>query len=296
MGAHFDIVHAHDWLTSNAMVWVKQGRGRKGVMTVHSTEYGRCGNNFYGGPSARIRDHERHGTFCADKIIAVSHTLKGEVMWMYNLPHWKVHAVYNGVNFHHFDINVDPGEIKQRYWIHPMDPTVLFAGRMTQQKGPDILMEAIPKILRCIPNAKFIFAGDGNLRGSVEARSHQLRVNHACRFIGHQNSWTLRDLYKACDCVCVPSRNEPFGIVILEAWSAGKPVVATNIGGPAEFVWHDVTGFKIHPNPDSVAWGIGSLFANFNHARWMGERGRHAAEKDFSWDIIGDHTLGVYKS
>ncbi|MCK5180448.1 MAG: glycosyltransferase family 4 protein, partial [Candidatus Omnitrophica bacterium] len=56
MGAHFDIVHAHDWLTSNAMVWIKEGKGRKSIMTVHATEYGRCGNNFYGGPSARIRD------------------------------------------------------------------------------------------------------------------------------------------------------------------------------------------------------------------------------------------------
>ena len=45
MGAHFDIIHAHDWMASNAMVWIKQGRGRKGILTMHSTEYGRSGNN-----------------------------------------------------------------------------------------------------------------------------------------------------------------------------------------------------------------------------------------------------------
>ncbi|MCX5681627.1 MAG: glycosyltransferase family 4 protein, partial [Candidatus Omnitrophica bacterium] len=96
-------------------------------------------------------------------------------------------------------------------------------------------------------------------------------------------------------CVCVPSRNEPFGIVILEAWSAGKPVVASETGGPAELIWHNVTGYKVYPNPNSIAWGIGTLFSNFEHARWMGQKGREAVERTFSWDIIADHTLGVYR-
>jgi len=296
MGAHFDIVHAHDWLTSNAMVWIKQGRGRKAVLTIHATEYGRCGNNFYGGPSARIRDHERHGTFCADKVITVSNVLKGEIMWMYNVPHWKVHSIYNGVNYKHFDGFIDQGAVKQRYGVGPFDPMVLFAGRMTVQKGPDLLIEAIPFVLRHHPNTRFVFAGDGHLRGAVENRARQLGINHATRFIGHQNAWGLVDLFRACDCVCVPSRNEPFGIVILEAWSAGKPVVASEIGGPSEFVWHDVTGYKIQPNPNSIAWGLGTVFANSEHAKWMGKNGRQAVEKDFSWDVIADHTLGVYKS
>ncbi|MBF0490800.1 MAG: glycosyltransferase family 4 protein [Candidatus Omnitrophica bacterium] len=296
MGAHFDIVHAHDWLTSNAMVWIKQGRGRRGIMTVHATEYGRCGNNFYGGPSARIRDHERHGTFCADRVISVSGALKNEIMWMYNLPDWKVRSIYNGVNCRHFDGFIDQGEVKKRYGVGPLDPMVLFAGRMTQQKGPDLLIEAIPSVLHHYHNAKFVFAGDGNLRGSVENRARQLGISHATRFIGHQNAWSLRDLFRACECVCVPSRNEPFGIVILEAWSAGKPVVASEVGGPSELLWHDVTGFKVRPEVNSIAWGLGSLFANFEHGRWMGRNGRAAVEKDFSWDVIADQTLNVYRS
>ena len=173
---------------------------------------------------------------------------------------------------------------------------VLFAGRMTAQKGPDLLVEAIPFILGRYPNAKFVFAGDGDLRGAVEHRAHQIGIGHATRFVGAQNAWALRDLFKACDCVCVPSRNEPFGIVILEAWSAGKPVVASENGGPSELIWHNVTGYKIYPNPHSIAWGIGTLFGNFEHARWMGQNGRRAAEKDFSWDKIVDHTLAIYKS
>ena len=296
MGAHFDIVHSHDWLTSNAMVWIKEGRGRKSVMTMHATEYGRCGNNFYEGPSSAIRDHERHGTFCADKVIAVSNALKDEVMWMYNLPDSKVQSIHNGVNFHDFDYWCDSGEVKQRYGIGPMEPMVLFAGRMTAQKGPDIFLEAIPHVLKFHGNAKFVFAGDGDMRGSVEARAHQLGISHATRFLGHRSGEELKDLFKATDCVVVPSRNEPFGIVVLEGWSAGKPVVATVNGGPKELIWNDVTGYTVNANPDSIAWGLGSVFSNFEHARWMGSNGRRAAEDIFSWDNIANKTLEVYYS
>ena len=296
MGAHFDIVHAHDWMTANAMVWIKQGRGRKGILTMHSTEYGRCGNNFYGGPSQRIMDHERNGTYVADKVIAVSWTMRNEIMWIYNVPDWKASMIYNGISASNFDGPIDAGAVKSRYGIHPMDPTVLYVGRMTSQKGPDLLVEAIPYVLRYHGNAKFILSGEGDMRGAVENRANQLGIRHATRFYGVLGRQQLIELYKAVDCVCVPSRNEPFGIVVLEAWAAGKPVVATVNGGPSEFVWHDVNGYKIYPNPDSIAWGIGTLFSNFDHARWMGSQGRKAAETAFSWDTIAGHTLGVYNS
>jgi glycosyltransferase involved in cell wall biosynthesis len=94
----------------------------------------------------------------------------------------------------------------------------------------------------------------------------------------------------------VPSRNEPFGIVVLEAWSAGKPVVATQRGGPGEFVWHGVNGLKIYDHPESVAWGVGNVFRDFEAARWMGQNGRFAAENTFTWDKIAEQTLGVYCS
>jgi glycosyltransferase involved in cell wall biosynthesis len=290
----FDIVHAHDWLAANAMIWIKQGRARKTVLTVHSTEYGRCGNCFYAGRCARIRYHERAGTYWADRVIAVSQSLKHEIMWMYQVPEWKVTPIYNGVNLHHFEGWLDPGEVKARYGIGPMDPVALFVGRMVHQKGPDLLMEAIPGLLRYYPSAKFIFAGDGELRRSLEHRAWQLGVAHATRFLGFKNGHELPELYKTCDVLCVPSRNEPFGIVVLEAWSAGKPVVATVNGGPNEYVWHAVNGLKIYPNPNSVGWGLGALFTDFEWARWMGRNGRMAVEAAFTWNRIADQTLHVY--
>jgi glycosyltransferase involved in cell wall biosynthesis len=290
----FDVIHAHDWLAANAMTWIKQGRGRKGILTIHSTGYGRCGNNFYGGRSGRIREMERAGTYWADGVIAVSHALRKEIKWMYEVPEWKLSVIYNGVNLRHFDGWIDPGTIKGRFGIGPMDPMVLFAGRIVYQKGPELLVEAIPYVLRFYPYAKFVFAGDGELRSLAERRAYELGVAHATRFLGFKMGGELVDLYRACDVVCIPSRNEPFGIVVLEAWSAGKPVVATKNGGPDEYVWHEVNGLKIYPNPNSIAWGLGTLFTNFEWGRWMGRNGRIAVESAFTWDAIADQVLSLY--
>jgi glycosyltransferase involved in cell wall biosynthesis len=297
MGASFDVVHAHDWLTSNAMAWIKEGRGRKGILTLHSTEYGRCGNAFWDGPSARIRDHERHGTYCADRVITVSSALKKEIMWMYNVPDWKVDVIYNGIDVSTFDARVvDRERTRDKYAIGLSDPMVLFSGRMVYQKGPDLLVAAAPMILRDFPRAKFVFAGDGEMRWGCEQRAKQLGITAASRFVGYCDMDELVDLYKISDAVCVPSRNEPFGIVVLEAWSAGKPVVATQNGGPDEFVWHRVNGLKIFPQPESVAWGIDTLLSDFERAEWMGHNGRVAAEIGFTWDAIADRTLSVYRA
>ena len=293
----FDVVHGHDWLGVSAMAWIKEGRpDHRAVLTMHSTEYGRCGNVFHNGSSERIRKHEWYGTYKADRVIAVSNSLKGELKWMYNLPDWKVSVVYNGVSVHHFDGWVDPGAIKRRYGIGPTDPTVLFMGRLSVQKGPDLLVEAMPGLLKHYPATKFIFAGEGHLRGDLERRVQQLGVAHAARWFGRLNPQEQADMFRACDVVCVPSRNEPFGIIVLEAWAAGKPVVATQTGGPNEIIWHTINGLKVYPTPESLGWGLGTLFTNWDWARRMGRYGRTDAETQFSWDRIAEHTERCYAS
>jgi len=293
----FDIVHGHDWLASNAMTWVKDGRpDHRAVLTMHSTEYGRCGNSFHNGPCERVRATERHGTHRADRVIAVSNYLKGELQWIYNLPDWKTWVIYNGIPVHQYDGYLDPGVVKRRYGIGPVDPTVLFMGRLSVQKGPDLLVEAIPPLLRYYPNAKFVFAGEGHMRGDLERRVHQLGVSHAVRWLGRLSLGQQSELFRACDVVCVPSRNEPFGIIVLEAWAAGKPVVASQIGGPGEIIRHTINGLKIYPNADSIGWGLGSVFRNWDWGRQMGRSGRIDAETGFSWDRIAHQTERCYQS
>lgn len=295
-GLKFDIMHAHDWLAANAMVWAKEGRGRRGILTMHSTEYGRNGNKFFGGQAARVADKERHGTYVADKVISVSNQLREEVKWLYQLPEEKCRTIYNGVNMHAFDYQVDAGDIKRVHAVGPLDPMILFVGRMVVQKGPDILMRSIPAVLKFYPSAKFVFIGDGHMKQEITTIAHQLGVSHAIRILGSRSGKDVTDAFKACDVVCVPSRNEPFGIVILEAWAAGKPVVSTKRGGPAEFVWHGVNGLQVDDTPDSVAWGLGTMLQDHGRIQWMGRNGRAAVEAAFSWDKIAEQTEEVYRS
>lgn len=295
MSGPFDLIHAHDWLAANAMIWIKQGRGRRGVLTIHSTEYARCGNAFPPGRSDRVRAQERAGTYWADRVICVSGATRGEIMWMYEVPEWKTHVIYNGVAMSRFQRATDVAATRRRFDIGPMDPTILFCGRIEWQKGPDLLLEAMPAVLREHDGAKLVYLGDGGMRPELERRAWQIGAGNAVRFLGRRDGPELVALYRMSDVVCVPSRNEPFGIVILEAWSAGRPVVATDRGGAGEIVRHEYSGLRISPAPDSIAWGIKALFADFERARRMGENGRGEIAARFTWRTIAEQTVDAYE-
>lgn len=295
MNAPFDVVHGHDWLCAKAIVQAKNNLGRRTVLTLHSTEYGRCGNNRHDGKSSRVRWVEAEGAFVADRVITVSGPQADEVKQEYQVPDWKLRVVHNGINVHRFDGYIDPGVCRRTYGVGPFDPMVLFVGRLSCQKGPDLLLEAVPGILHRRGDAKIVFVGDGDMKMYLERRAHEFGAAHAVRFLGSMGSHgDLINLYKSADVVCVPSRNEPFGIVILEAWAAGKPVVATYNGGPREFVTHEKDGFLVYDNAGSICWGVNRVFENFEHAKWMGEQGRAKAAFGFNWDVIAAQTEGVY--
>ncbi len=296
LAGEFDVIHSHDWLTAEMLSLVSTQCHARRILTMHSTEYGRCGNNMHSGRSEGVRHCEWRGIFIAERVVCVSQALKDEIGWLYQAPPDKVRVVYNGVRPEIFDFEVNPGEVKASIGIHPVAPTILCAGRVVYQKGVDILLDAIPYVLSHVPTAMFVFAGDGEMRWDLENASQSRGLRHNCRWLGKVEHRLLRSLFKSCDALCVPSRNEPFGIVILEAWSARKPVVATKNGGPGEFVRHGETGFSVHDNASSIAWGIGQVFLDFDRARTMGENGRKDVEARFTWDKIAQQTLEVYQS
>jgi glycosyltransferase involved in cell wall biosynthesis len=294
-GQVFDIVHGHDWMCAKGLVQAKNDLGKIVVMTIHSTEFGRSGNVNHKGPTERIRLIEAEGLFVADKVIAVSGPLAQEVQDQYQVPEWKLSVVHNGIRCQRFDVPNNVEAVRSRYGIGPMDPTILFTGRLSWQKGPDLLLEAIPFVLRHRKDAKFLFAGDGHMRKDLERRVRQLGLDYAVKFLGSMEGVRLIELFKSSDAVCVPSRNEPFGIVILEAWAAGKPVIATINGGPREVVTHKKNGLHVFDNSGSIAWGICTMFDNFEAAHGMGAEGRKLAETSYTWDTLAEQTLEVYK-
>ena len=286
----FDIVHGHDWLSAQAVHSIKEATGAAAVHTIHSTEYGRCGNNFYEGESAEVRAIERSGVADAAAVIAVSSALRDEVLWMYEAPPEKVVVIGNGVSMEEYETPTDTLATRREFEIGEEAPMVLFVGRMVQQKGPDLLIEAMPMLLRQFPDLVVVFVGDGFLLDSMGTRVHELGIASSVRFTGYDDDGIKLHLAMASDVQCVPSRNEPFGIVVLEAWAAGMPVVASRRGGPAEFVTDGVDGVLIDPDPISIAEGLARVLLEPDRGRSMGERGHKAAAK-FSWDAIAERVV-----
>jgi len=164
-----------------------------------------------------------------------------------------------------------------------MDPMILFVGRMQGGlKGSDLIVEAMPSILGAHGGTKAVFVGDGDAKMHGDHRSKELNVDGSCRFVGAKKGQELIDLYKACDMVVVPSRNEPFGLIVLEAWAAGKPVVASDqVGCPVD---NEENGLTVSCSAEGIAWGVKELLSNFDRGREMGRKGREKAAFNMSWD------------
>jgi glycogen(starch) synthase len=286
----FDILHFHDWHAVEALHLLQD---RPNVLSFHSTEYGRNGSNFgdwweFG----EISGKEWYGGLIARRVITVSHTLKEEIGRLYQVPPDKVEVVPNGVVPEVFKAYVDPGEVKRRYGIHPLAPLILFIGRMVFQKGPDLLADAIPAITGRHWDARFIFAGEGHMRRWLTDRSAGLPV----QFLGWIPDSEYIRLLNACDLVVIPSRNEPFGLVLLEAWSAEKCAVASDVGGLGENIDNFRDGIKVFPTVESVSWGVNHVLDNRSCLVAYGKEGRKKVDRSFKWESVATKVLSVYES
>jgi glycosyltransferase involved in cell wall biosynthesis len=294
----FDAIHGHDWHVVNALANIRANKGYDNIVwSAHSTEYGRNGNNFADNWfSARVRHREWLGGYISRKVTTVSNIMRGELGNQYQIPAEKVEVIYNGINTREFSGGLDAGRVKERYGLHPLDPVILFFGRMAYQKGPDLLVEAMPDVLESFYNARFIFAGGGDMLEHVRGRAHQLGVADKIRVLGYVDNKARIELFKACDIVCLPSRNEPFGIVTLEAWASGKPVVACNVGGPSEIIDNFRTGVKVEHKPESIAWGLKYFLGDTSgeSLRKLAPVVRKEAKK-YDWGVLAKQYLKVYE-
>jgi glycosyltransferase involved in cell wall biosynthesis len=284
----FDYLHFNDWHPVQALHHLQD---RNTILTYHSTEYGRSGNHFGDWWEFKeISGKEWYGGLIAKRVTAVSATLKKEVMQLYNVPDWKCDVVPNGIVPRQYHAEVSAAEVKQAYGIHPSDPLILFIGRLAYQKGPDLLIAAIKTVCQEHREAKLIVAGEGDMRQVLVERARDLPVN----FVGYIPDSEYIRLLNACDLVVIPSRNEPFGLVLLEAWSAEKGVVASNVGGLSENIDSFVDGVKVQPEPDALAEGIGTVLGKPLAAGALGRRGRKKIDRMFLWGPIGERMAETY--
>ena len=292
----FDIVHFHDWHAINLSNNFNLLKSPSSVVTFHSTEWGRNGGIFRKTKLfSEISKREKYAAEAADLVTTVSRTMKNELKLLYKIPDLKIDVVPNGIVSERFKREVDAESIKSRFNLSSSDPMILFIGRLTRQKGPDLLIGAMPKILKNNPLAKLVIVGEGALSKRLKLMVKKLDLKDSVRFLGYLPQDDYLDLLNSCDLVCIPSRNEPFGLVLLEAWSAKKPVVATDVGGLSENIENLKNGVKVNPSSDSISEGINYLLNDPSKRKKIGEEAYKMVETGFSWEVVAKATLKSYE-
>jgi glycosyltransferase involved in cell wall biosynthesis len=183
---------------------------------------------------------------------------------------------------HEFAPVPDPGEVKARYHVGPVDPTILFVGDLDWRHGPDLLIKALPPVLKNNPQVRLIIAGEGEMLWPLKVQSRYMLLDHAVRIVGDVSGQPVRELVAAADLVAVPSRECTEDWQILAGWAAERPVVATHeVAG--HFCVHEEDCVLVYSNQGSCVWGIERLLYDPALARRIGMRGRQRLEQLHGW-------------
>jgi glycosyltransferase involved in cell wall biosynthesis len=144
-------------------------------------------------------------------------------------------------------VSAEPAEPLSRRALYTPDsvPLILTMGRLHENKGFDVMLEALSRV----PNAYLWIAGEGPLRGELEKMAEKMAVKPRVRFLGWRDD--IAALLATCDLYVCPSRHEPLGNVVLEAWAHGRPVVAADSYGPGTLIEHLESGVLV-PTEDAV--------------------------------------------
>ncbi len=187
------------------------------------------------------------------------------------------------------------GNGTQSHPVNKRQKTLLTVGRLDareRQKGLDEVILALPQIAA---DSVFVIAGDGDDRSRLEKLVQERGLADRVIFKGMVSDKELIDLYKGCDVFLMPSRQEGFGIVFLEAMAFKKPVIGGNHGGTPEVVLHSETGFLVeHGDVDDLARRIAILLDDPELCKRMGEAGRRRVEENYTFETLRTTLIGLF--
>ncbi len=215
-------------------------------------------------------------------------------MFGYDLSR-KTRTILGGVDIDEFnkDYSKEMAKIDSKFKMSGKK-MVLFTGRLTKHKGVDILIKAARSI-----QAEVFILGDGPEKSHLEKLVKDLKLSNV-RILGYMkpdNEIGFRAFYKRCDVFVTPSTwNEPFGLVILEAMAAKKPVVATRTGGIASIVKDGVNGYLIKArNSKALAEKVNLLLGNDELRKKMGQKAYETVRDRFTWEKMATQFEDIYK-
>lgn len=275
----FDVIHAHDWLTYLAGLEARRFSGRPLAVHVHATEFDRAGSS----GNRFVEEIERLGVTRADRVIAVSRYTAGLVAERYGISSDRLRVVHNAI---------DARERVGSWTVEEREPLVLFAGRITWQKGPEYFVEAAARVLRERPDVKFAVAGSGDRMRAMIDRVAAHGIGKNVLFTGFLPPSDLDRLFARADVYVLPSVSEPFGLTALEALQHGTPVIVSRNAGVSEVVRHVLR--VDFGDVEDLASKILSLLLFPPLADALASGGRAEVRK-LSWRDSAEKCLEVYR-
>jgi glycosyltransferase involved in cell wall biosynthesis len=178
-------------------------------------------------------------------------------------------------------------------FVYPA-PYLLGMGRLVHKKGFDLLIRAFASLADEFPNHQLLIAGDGEERASLEKLVDSLNMRERVKLLGFADREKTISLFLGCEFFVLSSRLEPFGIVVLEAMAAHKPVLATKSGGVVDLVQDGVSGKMVEPTMEDLAHGMREMLAHSDVTHAMGERA-FATIAHHTWEAVTREFLGVFE-
>jgi glycogen synthase len=276
----FDVVHVHDWMTFPAGLAASEASGRPLIAHVHATEFSRSAGE---GGDPFIRGIERAALRRADRVLCVSRFTAGVVRRRYGVDPLRIRIIHNA-------IDGAAAAIPRSEPAGP--PLVLFAGRLTRQKGPARFLDAARLIHQRHPDARFVMAGAGDRLDWLRSRADELGLHEAVKFPGFLEPSALMALYGRASVYVLPSVAEPFGLTVLEALRQGVPTVAARLAGVTEVV-HSVVRVDAG-NVGELAGRIIRLLDSPRLRARLSRMGRAEVAR-MSWRAPAARCLDVYR-
>lgn len=226
----------------------------------------------------------------ADAVTAVSQSLLEDTVQLHPHVRGKGLVIRNGVGPMWFQDGTARREAAERY--------VLFAGRLSNVKGVDILLRAWNRVSPHQPGIRLWIAGSGPESERLQALARDLGVLDTVRFLGWQPQDGLARLYRDADAVALPSRSEGMPFAVLEAQAAGALTIATMIPGTSELIEPGITGYLVKPeSPEALAATIlTALQLPADTSRRLREAAQNAVRARFSTDRMVSAYLGLFES
>jgi L-malate glycosyltransferase len=209
------------------------------------------------------------------------------------IPRQRTVTVHEGIDLGRVAA-APPATLHQELWLPHEAPIVGNVAALVPHKGQRHLVDAAARVLPEHPDARFIIAGEGELRASLEQQIRQHHLEKHVMLVGFRAD--ILSLHKAFDVFAMSSVSEGLGTSLLDAMACGKPVVATTVGGIPEVVVHEETGLLVPPrDPPAMAAAVVRLLADARLRHQMGGAGLARVRTHFSAETMVQNTLRVYQ-